>query len=564
MAKKPFPQKNRPAPTQAENEPLPPAAPPQGARNWRPLAAAAGAAALFLLIYLLRLDRVYGLYVDDAYYVLLAKALAGGQGFTLINTPTPGIVPIYPPGFPALLSLAFRLSPQHPENVWLLKAVSVAAVFALGVLSYFYFTRLRAMRPPAALGLALGAVLSPGLVTLAASTTMSECVFACAQMLAVFVLERAARGGAWPRWAYAVLGAACASFAFLTRSIALGLIAAAVVYFVKEKAFTPLLVFAAGVALAVGPWMAYSRAHAPTPEQRQEQKGYILDGYATQFWQRQAGYASSGTITLKDVPLRVWNNAVTVTTSTTGNVIAPTLMLGGGQAVGALLSVLLSLLALVGYVATVRQRLTLAELMTPLSLGIILLWPWDPFRFLLPLAPFLIFYVLTGLSVAPRLTRGLRHLAAPKTQPAALTVAVWSLVGLHAVGNLNYAIGAAKVADEREFAEVEALMGWVRQNVPEGQVVASTNPPLAYLQTGRKAISTQEMLYNWETFRRLGVQYLVLTGRFDVPAEDNAGNKFRVAYRSRLNRHVRVVDLGPPELRKEWPVTPETKIRLLQ
>src|SRR5690349_20626555 len=60
---------------------------------------------LCVLIYFLRLDQVVSYYyVDDGYYVTLAKALATGQGYRLINTPSGSLMPLYPPGFPALLS----------------------------------------------------------------------------------------------------------------------------------------------------------------------------------------------------------------------------------------------------------------------------------------------------------------------------------------------------------------------------------------------------------------------------------------------------------------------------
>src|SRR5207245_75707 len=75
------------------------------------------------LAYLPRLDDVCGLFSDDAWYVLLARALATGEGYTLTNLPTPGVAPVYPPGFPLLLSLVFRMAPDFPGNVVLLKAV---------------------------------------------------------------------------------------------------------------------------------------------------------------------------------------------------------------------------------------------------------------------------------------------------------------------------------------------------------------------------------------------------------------------------------------------------------
>ena len=41
------------------------------------------------LAYLPRIDDVCGLFSDDAWYVLLARALATGEGYTLTNVPTP-------------------------------------------------------------------------------------------------------------------------------------------------------------------------------------------------------------------------------------------------------------------------------------------------------------------------------------------------------------------------------------------------------------------------------------------------------------------------------------------
>src|SRR5262245_46551845 len=125
------------------------------------IVAAVAALAIGLRIYVLRLDPVVGLIVDDAWYVLLAKALATGQGYTLINSPTPGITPFYPPGFPALLAILFRLSPSFPDNVWLLKSVSIAAMFGTGLLSFRYFTRHRALPNHVALALAFATVIHP-------------------------------------------------------------------------------------------------------------------------------------------------------------------------------------------------------------------------------------------------------------------------------------------------------------------------------------------------------------------------------------------------------------------
>jgi hypothetical protein len=118
------------------------------------LASAVVLLALFFITYLLRLDRAIGMFGDDAWYALLGKALATGDGYTLINSPSPGILPIYPPAFPWLLSLVFRLAPQFPQNLWLLKSVSIAAMLGVGLLTYYYFAQRREGPYHLALGLA--------------------------------------------------------------------------------------------------------------------------------------------------------------------------------------------------------------------------------------------------------------------------------------------------------------------------------------------------------------------------------------------------------------------------
>ena len=112
-------------------------------------------------IYVLRLDHVVGMVVDDAWYVMLAKGLAEGRGYQLINAPIDGILPGYPPGFPALLSLVFHLSPDFPGNVWLLKSVSMAAMFGVATLSYWYLHQLRRLPRHLAALAAIGIATTP-------------------------------------------------------------------------------------------------------------------------------------------------------------------------------------------------------------------------------------------------------------------------------------------------------------------------------------------------------------------------------------------------------------------
>ncbi|MGH9847578.1 MAG: hypothetical protein ACREEM_53490 [Blastocatellia bacterium] len=57
----------------------------------------------------------------------------------------------------------------------------------------------------------------------------------------------------------------------------------------------------------------------------------------------------------------------------------------------------MSALLLIGFISIVREKITLAEWVVVFSLGITLLWPFQPFRYVLPLLPWILFYLLAGL-----------------------------------------------------------------------------------------------------------------------------------------------------------------------
>src|SRR5581483_12238036 len=152
--------------------------------------AAAAVGLLILAIYLLRLDHVAGIVGDDAWYALLGRTLARGDGFQQPNAPTPGLLPIVPPGFPLLLLPLWYVAPAFPANVLTLKSISIAAMLATAALSYTY-SRLRTeWSRELALIVAAAVALVPSLVWLATSTLMSDSAFLAVQLGSLVALER--------------------------------------------------------------------------------------------------------------------------------------------------------------------------------------------------------------------------------------------------------------------------------------------------------------------------------------------------------------------------------------
>jgi hypothetical protein len=524
------------------------------------------ALALSLAIYILRLDKVVGFVVDDAWYVLLAKALATGQGYTIINSPSPGIRPFYAPGFPALLSIFYRLAPSFPGNLIVFKSVSIAAMMGAGLVAFHYFRRYRELPVYVSFGLALATTIYPALVFLATSTVMSECVFTLTQLAAIVLIERSVREGqAGSAWRFTALGGALVSFAFLTRPAGLGLLLGTVIYLFKERVTKQLLIFAAIVVALVGPWMVYSRFYAPTAEQTAEQGSNIVQPYTKQFWQRTAGLPLSGTITLDELPERVWNNLSEIGRYDFGALAFYSLYrpLEPGEPVripveARVISLCLAALAIAGFVSVVRERWTLAEIAVLLAIGVMMMWGWEQYRLLLPAVPFLLFYLLMGVRLIARLYQKLYAKPDPRGELIPLLVVSWFFVASNLYGNVQYIQKKYAPAPEerlgwtRAFEENEALIKHIGENVPQDEVIATQNPALLHLYTGHKTVASDDPALQWETWNRIGVRYLARTSPFPLPKPDANEGKYRTIYRTTGGLGLRLIDLGSPSSRPAW------------
>ncbi len=513
---------------------------------------AAGTAAAIVLailaVYLLRLNAVVGLMVDDGWYVVLAKALADGAGFRLISSASTPIQPLYPPGFPAILSLVFRLDPDFPRNVVLLKSVSIAAMMGVGLLAYTYLHRCRRFSRELSACVAIASTITPAFVFLATSTVMSECVFALSLLAAVIVLhksgdasiERSGRN-------LAVLAGVLAAGSMLIRSAAVAIIVAGLIWLFRERQWRRAAWFGGAVLLCVLPWLLYARAHAPTSAQRTEHGGAVAYEYVDQLSMRWAGAPLLGRIKAKELPERIRVNFIDVFGRGIAGIIVPTIFRDASESgeevlslvpktgfavpgMGALretmaVSAVLSTIALIGFVWTVRERLTVAEVFMPIALGIIMLWPFWSFRFVVPLTPLLLMYF----------TRGLQVLA-----PRAAGIVLMSLIGLHLYDHAGYIVQArseGSVGWVAQSRDVDELLDWIdRGGLSDDGLLVTTNPGLVYMRTGRRSLASDHPLVEWNTWKQRGVRYVAVLYPLELPS-----GEYKVLYRS--PGHLWVVEL---------------------
>jgi hypothetical protein len=223
--------------------------------------------ALSVYVALLTNDS-FGDHNDDAIYLTTAKALATGQGYRIISLPSEPLQTKYPPLFPALLSLVWRLYPSFPANLTAMISVTVLASIASSILAWLYLTsRGYASRWVALAPVGLAAV---NIFTAMFSTgVFPEMPYMALSIGALWLAEsrRKNRDGWSAKASGGMVLGALMGLAFLTRVTGVTIVVAVGLYFIvskgARKCVLPLVIAAMFIAVWVG-WCHYN--HTTTNE----------------------------------------------------------------------------------------------------------------------------------------------------------------------------------------------------------------------------------------------------------------------------------------------------------
>jgi hypothetical protein len=489
-----------------------------------PLVGVTLAAVAVAAIYLLRLDQAAGLWVDDAWYIVLAEALWNGEGFRLISSAVAPLVATFPPGFPLLLAPVVGVFPAFPANVPALKAVSVAAMLGVGLSTFVFLARYHQVPRALAAAVAMMAVSVPAFVFLATSTVMAEPVFALGQLCLAIAVERSVRER--PGTASDVISGLIAGATLLVRAAGVAGVAAAACYLARKRGLRPALIVSIVAATCYAPWGVYAYVNRATPAQRSAHGGSVTNSYRELLAMRYSGQASSGTVTIADLGDRVSSNLLNILGRDVGAMVIPaayrppvesgyevfgmtgyagTHVSSMGRTRGVVgLSLAVSLAVVLGLLITARRGATVVEWIVAATLAMVVLVPAPTFRYVLPLSPFILFYFLRGLTLlAPGAAARADQPVTPPVRIAAACIAI-----LFAAEHATYIWRAWRGPAPAwlvEHHDARQVTDWLAANGTG--FVASNNPGLVYLATRRKGVSMGDMHANWHRWRALGVQH---------------------------------------------------------
>jgi hypothetical protein len=429
---------------------------------------------------------------DNAGYIVLAKSIASGRGFTSINFPDYIPHTLYYPLYPLVLSPIVAawpgnyLLPKLPSLLFTL--VLVGAVWAL--------FRPRTGGSLWTLGLLVAGVALNRHVAEHAAATMTEAQYLGLSFLALAWAERWESGAGLREGV--VLGLFVAA-ATMTKPIGITLAAAVVLAWLLRRRWTGALAALLIVGLVAGGWAARN-ARIVTPDNAFANPTFGNTSYGKQILLRSPYRPEAGEMGLLEFlgqwPRRILSNFDRVARIAHPAYTVELFAIGRPTGASPLFAVPFIVLSLIGWILCIRGRPRSAELYMLFYLGAVTLYGAVRVRYVLPVMPLALFYLVRGVDAV---VGAIRRRSVDVNGPAGaggiavLAAAVFlSVLLLARQARFSYQddFGPRKAANLYDRVDMGSgsyfrAAEWLRDNTPPDAVIMGMKPWLAYLITGR-------------------------------------------------------------------------------
>ena len=236
--------------------------------------------------------QILGLFHDDAIYAVAGKALASGDGYAVESLPGAPPQTKYPFLFSVLLSVIWRFAPSFPENIALLKSLNVAILVAIFLAAVAYFRRSFSSSSLMAVLFAVLVCTNP-IIFSYSDYVLSDLLLVFLTLIALTLVSRTiepspfgkgglrgilqrtmvqippdppfSKGGSYASMAHLLVLAGVVGLACLTRTAALPLVFAGVLYAFVRRGWRGAMVFVLGVGCLLAPWYIWVWSHAAPP-----------------------------------------------------------------------------------------------------------------------------------------------------------------------------------------------------------------------------------------------------------------------------------------------------------
>ncbi|MCD6451730.1 MAG: glycosyltransferase family 39 protein [Acidobacteria bacterium] len=440
---------------------------------------------------------------DDAGYIILAKSLALGEGYRLISHPAQPPETRYPPLFPFLLMPLVR---SFPQNYLILKLIPL--LFSLATILVFAFL-VKILLPQKGSGMFLVIIVAISPIIVDYSTQLlTEPVYAFFSLLTLYLsLYLDIKGDNKLLIALALTAVS----AYYCRYIGISLIIAIILLYLIRRRYRVFLFLSFLMVIAILPWMI---------------RNNLLGGggYVASFLLINPYDIDAGTITFIGFIKRLLMNGIRY-----GGKVIPDLIffpwlgkVGSYNPLKIALGLAVSALILLGFYRNIRTKINLLNIYTLIYFLICLIWPWYDTRFLVPLLPLILLFLIQG-------TNELATFLSRKKSFGESSYRNILQKGLRIGVILFLLLGSGWVIYEHhwgrgspEWRDYHQACLWLRNNTPEESIILCRKPRYTYLISGRKAICypyTSDDEYMIEFLKKYQPDYIIfdrLKGAIDT------------------------------------------------
>ena len=426
-------------------------------------------AAVFMAASLVVDSYVVGVVHDDGMYVVLAKALASGRGYRWLHLPGAPPATHFPPGYPAVLALLWKLFPSFPENVAAFEFANVLFLSAAAI-GAFYFARLRfGMSELGSAILALATTL--GIPTLALTVlVMSEPLFLALLVPTLLYAERIVSGES-PRTRDIVVLALLVGAATLVRTHGIALIGAITIVLALRRRWRDAALFAGIAGATLVPWQLWVATHA----------GVVPSTMSGNYESYGAWFAGG----LRAEGVDLIGRTLLRTTSDLGGMFETLLAPSMPTAVRITGLTVLCSLGILG-ARTLWRRTPVSAGFLALYSAIILVWPFWPARFFWGVWPLVMMLPILGMRDVLAWRPSSRPALAART--AALTAGALLAVGYLSYNARGYRHRWWGSIPRSISGEVRPMLNWIASHAPRNALLATEAETSVYLYTGRAAV----------------------------------------------------------------------------
>jgi hypothetical protein len=452
---------------------------------------------------------------DDSLYYVSAKSLADGGAYRIESLPGEPSQTKYPPLYPLLLSVAWRMNSEFLQNLPIAAWISWLAFPVIMLQLVWVFPRLGIAGWRAWMLMLLVAV-NPYMLVFS-STLVSELSYTALMLAAMLLTERATR-------ASAIAAGTVAGLAYLTRSAGIVFLVAGPLYLWMRHKHREAVLWACAMLPFVAGWIVWTRLHqVPTSDPALI---YYTDYLRYELY----------SISLHDLPVFVWKNIDGLLLGL-GSLVLPNV---ASSFIFKTVAQVIAIAMISGVVRMIRRgamgsgMVQLYALLAAGSCAQLVVWHFPPNeRFVLPFLPLAVAGLMTEMEhLSAMLRKGLQHRDASQRVVAAGMLLAVSCVLVGAVG-LQIYVGQVLLPEQETAHRVAnadriASYDWIRTKLPQDATLLSSEDALLYLNTGRHAIRRTlpppywyredhariiDWMSNFRTFgQEHGLTYLAFTG----------------------------------------------------